>query len=161
MHHCHEHVHGFNHPGTVTLSPSGVAPVCSGYQLELMCTITGELLQWKFNMIRGNETTAIRITRTITSTRSAMLNVTINSTVFDFSRISAHSSVPVISRLVISPVSNGLNGTVMNCVNVEAGDVLSTTIIVEERGALQGRIMLYLTIIIIISILPHSGYAIY
>ena len=161
MHHCHEHVHGFNHPGAVTLSPSGVAPVCSGDQLELTCTTTGDPLQWRFRVYRRNEITAIEITRTITSTGSAMLNVIVNSTVFNFSRISAPNSMPVTSRLVISPVSNGLNGTVMNCVDVEAGDVLSTTIIVEERGALQGRIMLYLTIIIIISILPHSGYAIY
>ena len=46
--------------------------------------------------------------------------------------------MPVVSRLVNSPVSNGLNGTVMNCENVGAGEVASTTIIVGERGALQG-----------------------
>ena len=111
--------------------------MCSGGQLELTCTTTADLLQWRFSVFRGNETTAIEITRTITSTGSVMLNVTINSTVFNFSRISANS-MPVMSRSVISPVSNGLNGTVMNCVNVDAGEVTSTTIIVGEKGALQG-----------------------
>ena len=119
--------------GTVTLSPSGVAPVCSEDQLELMCTVTGALLQWRFSTILGE------LTRTITSTGPAMSQLTVLSTVFNFSRISADSSMmPVVSRLVISPVSNRLNGTVMNCVNAEAGEVASTTIIVGERGALQG-----------------------
>jgi hypothetical protein len=55
--------------------------------------------------------------------------------VFNFSRISAHDSMPVMSRLIISPVSSSLNGTVVNCVDLEMS---STTIIVGERGALQG-----------------------
>ena len=135
--------------GTVTLSPSEVAPVCSGDQLELMCTVTGALLQWRFSTILGE------LTRTITSTGPAMSQLTVLSTVFNFSRISADSSVmPVVCRLAISPVSNRLNGTVMNCVNAEAGEVASTTIIVGERGALQG-ILCYPTIFLF---LPHSGH---
>jgi hypothetical protein len=126
--------------GAVTLSPSGVAPVCSGDQLELVCTATGDSLQWRFSMFRGNETTATEITRTISSTRSTILPLTVNSMVFNFSRISAHNSMPVISRLVISPVSNSLNGTVMNCVDLGPGDMTEslTTIIVGDRRALQG-----------------------
>ena len=107
--------------------------MCSGDQLELTCTVTGELLQWRFSTILGE------LTRTITSIGPAMSQLTVNSTVFNFSRISADSSVmPVVSRLVISPVSNRLNGTVMNCVNADAGEVASTTIIVGKRGTLQG-----------------------
>ena len=128
----------FCHSGTAILSPSGVAPVCSGHQLELMCTITGDPLQWRFSVIRGDETTATEIRRSVNSIGPVMSNLTVNSTVFNFSRISAHNSMPVMSRLVISPVNNRLNGTVMNCVDVESGDVASTTIIVGERGALQG-----------------------
>jgi hypothetical protein len=125
--------------GAVTLSPSGVAPVClSGDQLELTCTITGELLQWRFSVVRGNDTTATKITRTITSISSTRSPLTVNSMVFNFSRISAHDRMPVMSRLVISPVSNSLNGTVMNCEDVDTREESSTTIIVGERGALQG-----------------------
>ena len=72
-----------------------------------------------------------------------MLNVTVDSTVFNFSKISAYDSMPVMSRSVISPVSNGLNGIVMNCVDVHTREVASTTIIVGERGALQGIILVY------------------
>ena len=112
--------------------------MCSGDELELTCTITGELLQWRFSVIRGNDTAATHFSRTITSTGLAMLNLTVNSTVFNFSRISAHNSMPLMSRLVISPVSNGLNGTVMNCVDVHTREVSSTTIIIGERGVSQG-----------------------
>ena len=129
----------FCYSGEVTLSPSGVAPVCSGDQLELTCTTTGELLQWRFSVIRGNETTATKFTRTITSTGSVMSHLTVNYTVFNFSRISAHNSISVISRLVISPVSNGLSGTVMNCVDVDTAEVSSTTIIIGERTSSLGR----------------------
>ena len=129
----------FCHSGLVTLFPSGVAPVCSGDQLELTCTITEEFLQWRFSIFRENETSATVVTRTVSSTGPAMSQLIANSTVFNFSRISAHNSViPVMSRLVISPVSNGLNGTVMSCVEVHRREVASTTIIVGERGALQG-----------------------
>ena len=90
-------------------------------------------------MIRGNETTATIFTRTITSTGSIMSNLTVNSTVFNFSRISARNRMPVVSRLVISPVSNGLDGTVVNCVDVDAAEVLSTKIIIGERNLSLGR----------------------
>jgi hypothetical protein len=118
--------------GAVTLSPSGVAPVCSGDQLELTCTTTGDLLLWRFSVIRGDDTTATEFER---SSSSAMFQLTINSMMFNFS---TNNSMPVTSRLVISPVSNSLNGTVMNCVDLDTGEVSSSTIIVVERGALQG-----------------------
>ena len=136
----------FCHSGLVTLSPSGVAPVCSGDQLELICTITGELLQWRFRVFHGNETFATEFTRTITSTSSVMANLTVNSILFRFLRISTDDSMPLMSRLVISPVSNRLNGTVMNCEDVHVAEVSSTTIFV---GSLQGIIIVYATRIVL------------
>ena len=41
--------------------------------------------------------------------------VTINTTTFTFSRLSYRDSLPLISRMTISPVSRGLNGIVVNC----------------------------------------------
>ena len=123
---------------TITLSPSGVAPVCSGDQLELTCTTTAEdLLQWRFSVIRGNETTAIEITRTIRSTGRNLSHLEVNSIMFNFSRTTSYGSVPVISTLLIGPVSNSLNGTVINCVTSE---VSSTTIIIRRRNSVQGMI---------------------
>ena len=89
-------------------------------------------------MFRENETDPIDFRRAITPTSAEMLQFTADSLVFNFSRISAHGSMPLMSILGISPVSKRLNGTVMNCVDVDAGEVSSTTIIVGERSALQG-----------------------
>ena len=52
--------------GAVTLTPPGVAPVCSRGQLELMCTTTGHFLQWRFNVIHG-----LNYTDTLTHTIQA------------------------------------------------------------------------------------------
>ena len=57
----------FMNPGAVTLSPSGVAPVCIGDQLELMCTTTGSALDWRFRVFMENETTATDIRRVFVS----------------------------------------------------------------------------------------------
>jgi hypothetical protein len=89
-------------------------------------------------VFRGNETSATEFSRSISYISSTRSPLTVNSTVFNFSRISAHNSMPLMSRLVISPVSNRLNGTVMICVDADAGEMSSTTIIVGDGGALQG-----------------------
>ena len=118
-----------------------LAPVCSGGQLELTCTVTGGFLAWTFNVFCGNESTVTNILRNILSTDSAggaMSELIFNSTVFNFSRTSAQDMLPVMSRLLINPVSDGLNGTVINYVDVETSEVSSTTIIVRERDSLQG-----------------------
>ena len=105
-----------------------------------------------------------QLLRTITSTGSIMSNLTVNSTVFNFSRISAHNSMPVMSRLVISPVSNGLDGTVVNCVDVDAAEVSSTTVIIGDRNSSLGRELAHLfmtlsnhTIVLSELLCPHLG----
>ena len=142
--------------GTVTLSPSGVAPVCSGDQLELICTTTEDLLQWRFSLIRGNETFATEFSRTVRSNGVSQSQLEVNSIVFSFSRTTSHSSVPVTSILSIGSVPNSLNGTVINCVTSE---VSSTTIIVRRRDSIQGMIHeLYyrLDIIILSNIITYN-----
>ena len=120
---------------TVILSPSGVAIVRSGDQLELTCTTTEDLLQWRFSLILGNGTFTTEFSRTVHSTSGYLSHLEVNSIMFNFSRITSHGSVPVISTLLIGPVSNSLNGTVINCVTSE---VSSTTIIVRRRDSVQG-----------------------
>ena len=73
----------------VTVSPSGVTPVCFGGQLELMCTtsLTGRFLQWSFNLIRGSDMTPTDFTRTIipsVSESGAMSYLIVNSVTFNF-----------------------------------------------------------------------------
>ena len=87
------------------------------------------------------------ITRTIQAAvpaGDAMSQFVVNSTMFNFSRTSAEGSLPVMSKVVIGPVSSSLNGTVMNCIDLDASSSTATTIIVIgdlEREPLQGMLV--------------------
>ena len=132
------------------ISPPGIAEVCSGDRLELMCTTTGEFLQWRFRGI--NDT--ITITRTIQAAvpaGDAMFQFVVNSTMFNFFRTSAEGSLPmIISKVVIGPVSSSLNGTMMNCIDLSTASSTATTIIVGERKPLQGTHTIIIIIIMAI-----------
>ena len=81
-----------------------------------------------------------------------MSQLIVNLTVFNFSKTSAKDRLPVMSRILISPVSNGLNGTVVNCVDVETSEVLSTTVNIAEEDFNQSKqiiILCYYVILII------------
>ena len=127
--------------GAAIISPPGLAPVCDGDQLELTCTTTGSQLEWRFNVIRGNTTTATEFSRIISAVGSASDAISllvINSITFRFSRTSVEDSLPVMSRLLIGYVSRSLNGTVINCEDVGMSEVSSTTVVVRETDSLQG-----------------------
>ena len=55
--------------------------------------------------------------------------LTINSTVmFTFSRLSTEDDLPLISRVIINNVSEGLNGVEMHCTDAGMVDLATTTI---------------------------------
>ena len=91
-------------------------------------------------MIRGfNDLfTATRTIQAAVQAEDAMSQLVVNSTMFNFSKTSAQDSRPVMSKVVIGPVSSGLNGTVMNCIDLDTSSSSSTTIIVREKEPLQG-----------------------
>ena len=121
--------------GTVTLSPPGVALVCSGGQLELVCTTAGSFLEWRFRIFLENETTATDTSRVIRSASAAVSLLMVNSTLFNFSRISARDSLPVKSTLVIGPVSDNLSGTLVNCLDLRSSQNLSTTVVIIKKDS--------------------------
>ena len=128
------------------ISPTERAPVCSGGQLELTCATTGSSLEWTFDAFRENATTANENYHVIPRAGSpgpSLPLLLINSTMFNFSKTSADGASPVMSRLWISPVSRYLNGTVINCVDLDTANISSTTVIVRERDSLQGIQLLY------------------
>ena len=56
--------------------------------------------------------------------------LTISTSTFTFSRLSGQGSSPLISRVVVNPVSSGLNGTVVNCFEgASSTDSVATTAI--------------------------------
>ena len=66
----------------------------------------------------------------------------VNSTSFNVSRVSHQRMLPLVSRLLINPVTIGLNGTKVNCIEIDTTmnmknaevAIVSTTINVKGEG---------------------------
>ena len=117
--------------GYLVISPSPRAAVCEvGDTLEVTCTTSDHFLTW---MLTKNGST-YRITRTLSSTIRYLERVMVNSTVFTFSRMSELGSTDLISRLVISPVSQSLNGTNIVCTEVGASAMIANTTVYIIRN---------------------------
>ena len=133
----------------MSIFPSGVAPVCGGDQLELICNITGRLLDWRFFLI-DNETGAAReyagkgISADGPREAQTSYQTRFNSTVIIYSRSSSQDSPILTSRVLISAISDRLNGTVVICMDVASGIMESTTIITSISQSQGILLVLYL-----------------
>ena len=124
------------------ISPPGTVSVCSGDQLELTCNITmSGPLEWSVNLIPENATNPMRYDRAISSSSPSdqTAYMMVNSIRFTFSRVSAQNTLPFVSRSLISPVSNGLNRTVVYCMDIITSETVSLTIIVIIGDLLHGK----------------------
>ena len=120
--------------GLVEISPSPVASVCqAGNQLELRCSVPGVFLRWQFN-VPGAQV-PFSITVSAGGSSGVPPPVMVNSTRFTFSRLSTQ---PLTSEMTINPVSEGLNGVQVNCVDVETSESATSTIQIIDVGA-RGR----------------------
>ena len=131
--------------GAVTISPSGLVSVCTGDQLELICTnVTGSILEWRINVTSVASNRIYR--RGITSedgTDAQTHRLIINTSVLIFSRISKENEIPLASRLLVNPVSDSLNGTEVTCEDVTfSSESTSMMIIVQASAKIQGKINL-------------------
>ena len=126
--------------GLVEISPSMIAPVCQiGDQLELMCTTSGVLVLQSWQLISNPESGRMLVQlQQISSAGSSGVDsgpITINSTTFNSSRLSGPGNLPLITRMIISPVAKGLNGSQVRCVNALASEQSATTTIVVIGGS--------------------------
>lgn len=108
--------------GLVELSPSAVAPVCQvGDQLELTCNVTGMFLRWTFNVIIESGSASVHRLNVVSDGPDGVPpSVIVNSTTFTTLRLSAQDATPLMSRMIINPVSEGLNGVQVACIDAEA-----------------------------------------
>jgi hypothetical protein len=125
----------------VMISPPGIVSVCSGDQLELTCTTPGSLLEWTFFLVRARELEGDRRYDRVLHSDSvpATSDLKVNSITFTFSRISSQGSLPLISRVVIDPANDDLNGTEVNCTDVLASNTSSTYIEVINESIMTSR----------------------
>ena len=129
--------------GMLTLSPMTVVPVCRvSDAVTIRCRgLAVQFMSWS---IQRQETYERVINDQVINSRDAIQMPaveTVNSTTFTFVRSSAHKASPLISTLSIDSVSIGLNGTVVNCKDVQNPTIsASTTIhIIDTR---QGDFLL-------------------
>ena len=125
-----------NYLSSVEISPSAVAPVCQvGDELELTCATTGIFLRWEITVFPENMT---HVATPVSSVGSSGIPppLMIGSSTFNLSRLSGPDSSPLMSRMVVNPVSSGLNGTVVNCFEGSSSTdtVATTTVQVIDPG---------------------------
>ena len=111
--------------------PSVVAPVCSdGDRLELTCTTSGKLHTWQLIVNPENGVAAMKQVSSIGSTGVDSQPLIINSTIMiTFSRLSRQGISPLISRMTVNPVTEGLNSSQVNCVNTQVSSESARTTI--------------------------------
>ena len=120
----------------ITISPPGDSSlyVCSGDQLELTCSLTdpnSSLLEWTFAPV----TIFMNLYRAIDgNSLNDDTPVIVDSTLLTFSRISPKGHLPLMSTLLIDPLTIGLNGIVINCTAVSPiQETATTTVYVMNR----------------------------
>ena len=125
-------IHYF-YPGLLTLSPMTVVPVCHvGDQLQIICTASLQFIRW--NILQPNEqgTLAEPVNPVQINSRDANQmprTITVNSSIFTFTRTSAQGATPLISTLSIDSVGISLNGTVVRCSNTSNKSTSASTTI--------------------------------
>ena len=101
--------------------------MCNGSQLELNCTITGSILEWRIIPEQNHsQLSAIMFF----STRNRSLQYGDSTITFT---IIFHSMEPTLHMTVISPVTTILNGTEVNCIDLEDQESSSTVINVVNQ----------------------------
>ena len=129
----------------VILSPPEVAPVCSGDELELTCTIPGRALEWFITLMPPEDITFEHPLNSVEQI-IPVHTITVSNTSFTFSRISPPNNGPLISRLLISPATSVVNGTVVVCVDRETrtnSSIIRVNVVHNNstltNNAVQGR----------------------
>ena len=113
-----------------------IAPVCSGDELELTCTLaSGRVLEWNVTLMPPEDVTFEYVIDSITQTIPEYTVIINGSVMFTFSRVSPSNSRPLISRLLISPATNVVNGTEIMCVDRETLNSSSTTVNVVHNNS--------------------------
>ena len=126
----------------VILSPSGVAPVCSGGQLELTCSTAGGFQEWDFHISENMR--AITYGRLVNNQAGLIIMpIQTESIIFNISRVSLPERLPLVTKLSIITERSIANGTEATCTCIDAVTNVraSTTVTVtNENSVLQGML---------------------
>ena len=102
--------------------------ICQGEQLELTCTTYTNVSFLRWTSLLQNEPGKVRMYSRYISLMDVSqqdTSMVVNSTSFNVSRVSHRGMSPLVSRLLINPVTIGLNGTQVNCTEVYSDTTMS------------------------------------
>ena len=139
----------------MTINSSGinaeVAPVCCGDELEINCTVSGRVLEWTVSLLPPEDTTfKTAIDSVAPSIQPHTQTVNNGSISFIVSRISPRGNT-LMSRLLISPATSVVNGTVVVCADRETRANSSTRVnVVHNNSTLTDNAIKGRSIIIIL-----------
>ena len=112
-----------------------VAPVCSGDELELICTVSGRVLEWVITLMPLSEDTTYEYPLNSVEQSLPVHTIKINKNIsLIFSRSSSPNSRPLISRLLISPATSVVNGAIVVCEDTEMRTNSSTRVNVIHKN---------------------------
>ena len=114
------------------ISPPGITPACSGDQIEWSCTTTGSLLEWRIIPEQNHST--LEAQRHIPT---GNVSFQYGDSTIRFIRIS-HPMLLTSYRILLSPVSNSLNGTEVMCTDL-VNQQSSSTVIKVVNCRLEGN----------------------
>ena len=135
----------------MTINSSGinadVAPVCCRDELEINCTVPGRVLEWNITLMPPENITLKSIVDSVSPSFQPHTQTVNNGSIsFIFSRISPPGNThPLISKLLISPATSVVNGTIVVCADRETRTNSSTRVNVVHNNstltdnAVQGR----------------------
>ena len=103
-----------------------------GDELEVTCNTNGRYLTWNVIFTTGDN----KIARTLSSNIRNPIRVEINSTVFTFSRMSEIGNSDLESKLVISSISQSLNGTKIVCKENDTSAMNTTIYIIGNKSGM-------------------------
>ena len=114
----------------MTLRPPEVAPVCSGDELELTCTIPGRGLEWVITLMPPSEDTTYEYPLNSVEMSLPVHTIKVNNQNISliFSRVSPPNSRPLISRLLISPATSVIDRAIVVCEDIEMRTNSSTRV---------------------------------
>ena len=108
----------------------------------MTCSISGSLVEWMVLAIPENETTAVRYFRHFFNDQSdGLLNETVKSVLFTFSRVSPSNTQPLMTRLVTGPANSDINGTEVICLDRGTRISASTTVNIISKDLDEGRLL--------------------
>ena len=103
----------------MTLIPAGIAAVCPGDQLTFVCNTNNKFLKWNVTLSEAHSNGVLTQEEFVSIGSESSFYITLNGTLFNITKTSNDSDELLTSTLTIMSVSRNLNGTTVNCTEVE------------------------------------------